>query len=92
MFAWFATPADAVRATEVLLGEFEHGRLHGGRVPMRIRAGLALGSPLSREDGDLFGMTVIEAARCAARPATVRGWHRQRWHRQPNASWLPSAG
>ena len=67
MFAWFATPADAVRATEVLLGEFEHGRLYGGRVPMRIRAGLALGSPLSREDGDLFGMTVIEAARlCSA--------------------------
>jgi class 3 adenylate cyclase len=72
MFAWFATPSDAVRATEVLLGEFEHGRLHNGLVPMRIRAGVALGSPLSRDDGDLFGMTVIEAARLcsAAGPGT----------------------
>jgi len=73
MFAWFTTPADAVRATEVLLGAFEHGRLHGGRVHMRIRAGLALGSPLSRDDGDLFGMTVIEAARLCSTAAAGTG-------------------
>jgi class 3 adenylate cyclase len=67
MFAWFASAADAVAATEILLGVFEHGHLHDGRVALRIRAGLALGSPLSRSDGDLFGMTVIEAGRlCSA--------------------------
>jgi class 3 adenylate cyclase len=67
MFAWFASAADAVAATEILLGAFEQGRLDDGRVAMRIRAGLALGSPRSRSDGDLFGMTVIEAARlCSA--------------------------
>jgi class 3 adenylate cyclase len=67
MYAWFASAADAVAATEILLGVFEHGHLHDGRVALRIRAGLALGSPLSRSDGDLFGMTVIEAGRlCSA--------------------------
>jgi len=37
---------------------------------MRIRAGLSLGSPRSRGDGDLFGITLIEAARlCSLAPA-----------------------
>jgi class 3 adenylate cyclase len=73
MFAWFASAADAVRATEILLGVFEGGRLHDGRVALRIRAGLSLGSPRSRGDGDLFGMTVIEAGRLcnAASPGTA---------------------
>jgi len=73
MFAWFASAADAVAATEILLGVFEHERLDDGRVSLRIRAGVALGSPRSRDDGDLFGMTVIEASRLcsAANPGTA---------------------
>ncbi len=73
MFAWFASAADAVAATEILLGVFEHERLDDGRVSLRIRAGVALGSPRSRDDGDLFGMTVIEAGRLcsAANPGTA---------------------
>jgi len=73
MFAWFTSAADAVRATEILLGVFEGGRLSEGRVALRIRAGLALGSPRSRSDGDLFGITVIEAGRLcsAASPGTA---------------------
>ena len=70
MFAWFVSASEAVLATQSLLAEFESRRLHRGRVSMQIRAGMSLGTPLSRDDGDLFGLTVIEASRlCSAAEA-----------------------
>ena len=73
MFAWFASPPSAVRATQVLLAEFEGRLFNGGRTHLRLRAGLALGTPISRPDGDVFGMTVIEAARLCAEAEPGRG-------------------
>ena len=68
MFAWFVSASEATTAVQALLEEFDSRRFLDGHVALQIRAGVAAGTPLSRDD-DLFGITMVEASRlCDAAP------------------------
>ena len=55
------------------LAEFEGRRFNQGRTTIQIRAGLSLGEPVGRGDGDLFGVSLIEAARLCSAATDGRG-------------------
>jgi class 3 adenylate cyclase len=73
VYAWFVSPSAAVDCTQTLLAEFEGRRFNQGRTTIQIRAGLSLGEPVGRGDGDLFGVSLIEAARLCSAARNGRG-------------------
>ena len=72
VFAWFISPAAAIDCAEALIDEFDSRRFNHGRTRLQIRAGLALGEPIAR-DGDLFGVSVVEAVRLCSVATDGRG-------------------
>ena len=67
--AWFFSTLDAVTCTHTIAGDLEEVNVLHPTFPLQLRFGLASGSPLE-EGQDLFGLTVVEAARlCAPRGA-----------------------
>jgi eukaryotic-like serine/threonine-protein kinase len=70
--AWFASAADAVACAHAIDADFEEMTLVHPDLPMQSRFGLSSGSPLE-EGTDLFGLTVVQAARlCSlAQPGQV---------------------
>ena len=64
--AWFTSPTDAVECAIAINLELERVSRFHAEHPFLVRCGLSSGEPLGNE-GDLFGLSVVRAARlCAA--------------------------
>ena len=63
--AWFFSTLDAVTCAHTIAGDLEEVNVLHPTFPLQLRFGLASGSPLE-EGQDLFGLTVVEAARLCA--------------------------
>ena len=72
--ASFSSCARAVECAIALQRAFAEHNANSGE-PIMVRVGLNAGEPIE-EDGDLFGATVILAARIAAAAARARSWPR----------------
>ncbi|MEO7428417.1 MAG: adenylate/guanylate cyclase domain-containing protein, partial [Acidimicrobiales bacterium] len=67
--AWFGSPAAAVECGLAIHDDLDRFSALNPELPIRLRIGLAAGEPIEA-DGDLFGLTVVAAARiCAAAPS-----------------------
>jgi class 3 adenylate cyclase len=67
--AWFTDPAGAVECTMAINEELDRATLLHPDLPLLVRCGISSGEPLGNE-GDLFGLSVVLAARlCAAAAA-----------------------
>jgi len=62
---WFSSPADAVGCA-VAMQQATDVQARSRTLPLRVRIGMSIGE-VSREDGDLYGASVVEASRlCTA--------------------------
>lgn len=63
--AWFAAPGDAVSSAVAIGHGLERASVRHPELPLLVRSGISIGEPLG-DQGDLFGRSVIHAARLCA--------------------------
>ncbi len=68
MCAWFDAAPEAIDCARDISEELTRSNLDHPDVPLVSRFGLAMGQPIAR-DGDLFGLSVVMAARLCAEAA-----------------------